>query len=109
MTGKLSVEIEAFKPMRSNTLIGFVTITIPEMHLRIVDCPVHEKGESRWVGLPAKAQITKDGVARRESHGKIAYSTVLEFTDPETRNAFSERVIAALLTRFPSVFGMAAA
>ena len=34
---------------------------------------------------------------RRDELGKTAYSPVLEFTDKATRDAFSARVIAALL------------
>ena len=35
---KLSIEIESFRPQRSNTLFGFATILIPALHLRIFDC-----------------------------------------------------------------------
>jgi hypothetical protein len=108
MTGKLSVEVEAFKPMRSNTLVGFCTVIIPEMHLKIIDCTLHEKNESRWVGLPAKPWIDRDGVAKRNDDNKIMYAPVLEFSDRETRDAFSARVIAALLDRFPGAFEGAA-
>lgn len=109
MTGKLSVEVENFRPQRSNTLFGFATVFIPELHLRVVDCPVHEKNGKRWISLPAKPQITKDGSVRRDDRGKIAYSPVIEFADRATRDAFSERVIAALVTGFPDAFDEAAA
>jgi hypothetical protein len=101
---KLTVEVENFRPQRSNTLFGFATVFIPALHLRIVDCPVHEKNASRWVALPGKPQITKDGTVRRDDQGKVAYSPVLEFTDRATRDAFSERAIAALLAGFPEAF-----
>ena len=104
-TDKLSIEIESFRPQRSNTLFGFVTIVIPDMRLRIVDATVHEKNGARWIGLPAKPQITREGVARKDERtGKTAYSTVIEFTDKGTREAFSQRVIGALLARYPHTF-----
>ena len=107
---KLSIEIESFRPQRSNTLFGFATIVIPEMRLRIVDATVHEKNGSRWIGLPAKPQVTREGVARRDERtGKILYSAVIEFTDAGTRNAFSERVITALLAAHPHAFNDEAA
>jgi hypothetical protein len=65
---------------------------------------VHESKGRRWVGLPAKPQIGRDGVARRDARGKIAYTPVLQFTDRETSNAFSARVIDVLLERFPDAF-----
>ena len=83
---KLSIEIESFKPQRSNTLYGFCTITIPALHLRIFDCTVHQKNDARWIGLPAKPQISKAGVVRKDERtGKTAYSPVIEFSDRGTR------------------------
>jgi hypothetical protein len=38
----------------------------------------------------------------------MIYAPVIEFTDRETRDAFSARVIEALLTRFPAAFEVAA-
>ena len=101
---KLSVEVENFRPQRANTLFGFATVFIPALHLRITDCTVHEKNGQRWIGLPAKPQITKDGNVRRDDRGKTAYSPVIEFTNRATRDAFSERVIAALVLGFPDAF-----
>ena len=101
---KLSVEIESFKPLRSNTLIGFATIVIPEMRLRIIDAPVHQRNNVRWIGLPAKPMVTKEGVVRRDERGKIAYSPVLEFADRGTHEAFGQRAIAALLRAHPHAF-----
>jgi len=75
---KLSVVVEAFKPLRANTLYGFVAITIPELHLRVYDLTVHEKNGKRWIGLPAKPQVERSGCV-----------------DRETRDAFSARVIAS--------------
>ena len=102
---KLSIVIDSFKPQRSNTLFGFATITIPELHLRIFDCTVHQKNGARWIGLPAKPQITREGVVRKDDRtGKTAYSPVLEFADRGTREAFSQRVITALLGAYPHAF-----
>jgi len=109
MTGKLSVEVEAFAPRRSNTLVGFCTVVVPELHLRILDLTVHEKNTSRWVGLPSKPWVDRDGVVKRGDNGKIIYIPVLEFTDRPTREAFSDRVIATLLEFAPAAFDHEAA
>jgi hypothetical protein len=101
---KLSVIVEGFTPRHSNTLRGFVTVLVPELHLRIYDIGIHTKGESRWCGMPAKPQIQRDGTVRKGENGKTLYTPVLEFTDKETRDAFSHRVIAALLEFAPSAF-----
>jgi hypothetical protein len=101
---KLTVEVSAFTPRRSNSLHGFVTITIPEIHLRISDITVHESHGKRRIGLPGKPQIDRDGTVRKNERGKVAYTPVLQFTDKATLDAFSARVIAALLEFAPAAF-----
>jgi hypothetical protein len=101
---KLAVEVESFNPQRSNTLVGFCTVFIPALHLRIHDVTVHEKNQSKWVGLPAKPWVGRDGVAKRNDDGKMIYAPVIEFTDRSTRDAFSDRVIIQLLIAFPHAF-----
>jgi hypothetical protein len=108
MTTKLSVQIDTFTPRRSNTLFGFCDITVPEMHLKIHDLAVHEKNGKRWINLPAKPMITREGLMKRDDQNKIIYTPVLEFVDRETKDAFSQRTIEALLARFPDAFGEAA-
>jgi hypothetical protein len=90
---KFSVNVESFKPLRSNTLFGFADILIPELHLRIREATVHESYGKRWVGLPANPQIGGEGSLRRDERGKIAYSAILQFTEGATRDAFSQRAI----------------
>jgi hypothetical protein len=102
--GKLSVIVEGFKPLHSNTLFGFTIIVVPELHLRIHDVSVHAKGESRWASLPSKPQIDRSGQVRKDERGKALYVPVVEFTDKATRDAFSAKVIASLLEFAPSAF-----
>jgi hypothetical protein len=40
----------------------------------------------------------------RGDNGKVIYAPIIEFTDSSTRNAFSERAIAALLEYAPAAF-----
>lgn len=105
MGRKLEVDVENFRPLRANTLFGFVTVYIPALHLRIIDVPVHQKDRSRWVALPARPHVDKHGNARRDDRtNKIVYSPVLELCDRATRDAFSLKVLAALLEKFPNAF-----
>jgi hypothetical protein len=104
MNGKLSVRIENFKRQRSNTLIGFVDILIPELRLRIREATVHQSHGRCWIGLPGKPQVDRGRAARRDDRGKIAYSPVLQFTDRAVGDAFSARTIEALLESFPDAF-----
>ena len=102
---KHTVEVENFRPHRSGTLYGFVDIFIPQLHLRIHELTVHEKNGQRWVGLPSRPQVTRDGTVRRDDQtGKTLYANILEITDRKTRDAFSARTIAALIAGFPEAF-----
>jgi hypothetical protein len=104
MTGKLSIEVENFTRRRSNTHIGFVDLLILELRLRIREATVHESHGKRWIGLPAKPQVGRDGSARRDDRGKVTYTAVLQFTDREVGDAFSARALEALLERYPDAF-----
>ena len=55
MTGKLSVQVEAFKPLKSNTLYGFCDVRFVELHLLIHDLRIHQKNGKRWASLPRKS------------------------------------------------------
>jgi hypothetical protein len=103
--GKLSVRIADFKPSRRNTLVGFANIRIPELHLEIRDVTVQQKGDARWAALPARPQLDSSGTPIRNAvTGKIAYATLFEFLDWQTRDALSRAVIAALLEHAPDAF-----
>jgi hypothetical protein len=106
---KLSIRVEAFTPRVSNTLRGFVTVVVPELHMKINDITVHQKNESRWIGLPGKPQIGRDGQVRKDERGKTLYTPVLEFIDSKTRDAFSHRVVEELLAHTPAAFETEAA
>jgi hypothetical protein len=105
MSRKLEVEVGNFRALRANTLVGFCTVYIPWLHLKIIDVSIHQKDRSRWVALPARPHVNKDGNARRDERtNKIIYSPVLEFCDRATRDAFGLKVIEALLKAFPHAF-----
>src|SRR5262245_52525956 len=57
---KLTVRCKELRPLRRDTPVGLAIISIVEPKLEIPDVAIHQKGDSRWVQLPAKPQ-TKDG------------------------------------------------
>jgi hypothetical protein len=101
---RFSIKVESFKPQRAHTLVGFTTITVPELHLRIIDLPVHATGESRWANMPARPIIGNNGFVRRDARGRVAYTPALQFTDAKTRRRFSEVVIDQLIKFAPHAF-----
>jgi len=93
---KHTIDCLNFKPLAKNTLVGFAKIRINELKLVINDVTLHQKGATRWAGLPAKPQLNKDGIAIRDDRGKIAYAAILEFENRAASDAFSRAVWAAV-------------
>lgn len=72
----------AFHSVHTGTLKGFADFHIIGWHLRIFGCTCHCLGDSRWVQLPSKPLIDKDGQALRHVEtGKIRYVPILAFDD----------------------------
>jgi hypothetical protein len=55
--------------------------------------------------LPSRPWV-KDGQVVTDDNGKVQYSVLFEFTRRETRDAFSQRVIAALLRFAPGALDL---
>jgi DNA-binding cell septation regulator SpoVG len=81
-----SILIKEWRAYQKNTLQGFFSVTLPS-GLVIRDLTLHTKGDSRWVGMPAKA-YKKDGVE--------SWVPVIEFVDRQTANDFRDAVLEAL-------------
>ena len=85
-----------WRPVNRNTLRGFAKIKVPAWHLVMDGVAVHERDGRSWAQLPARPQIDKEtGQVIREGD-KIAYAKVLEFTDKQVANRFSDAVVAAI-------------
>jgi hypothetical protein len=96
---KFSVKVVAFQAARSNTLFGFVDVVVPEIRLQLFDMPVFQSSNgARWVNMPSRPQLDREtGAAQRDGRGRIIFVPVLGFLDAKTRQAFSDRVIEALI------------
>ena len=101
---KLTVTCTAFARVSRNTLRGFATIAIAEMSLSFRDVALHVKGDSRWVALPSKIMLDKNGHIIRTPDGKPKYTQLFEFKTDRVRKAFSQRVCEAVLEFAPDAF-----
>jgi hypothetical protein len=97
----MAIICEKWTPRRTNTLRGFADVLLTQTYLRIRDVAVHEKDGRRWVSLPARPMIDRDGAVLRDEQGKTRYAPILEFTDREASDEFSRACIAAVLAQFP--------
>jgi hypothetical protein len=100
---KLTLACSDWRPFHRNTLLGFARIRISELDLTIHDIAIHEKNGRTWAQLPSKPWI-RDGQLVTDDTGKVQYSPILEFDRKEVREAFSGRVIAAVIAVYPKAF-----
>ena len=85
--------------------MGFASIHIAELELKVHDVAIHQKGDRRWAALPARPWV-KDGAVVTGEDGKAQYSIILEFDRREVREAFSAAVIRAVIERFPNALAL---
>ena len=84
--GHREIIIADWKPHSKNTLRGFLSVKLPS-GITIHNITVHEKGEARWIGLPARSYQTDSG--------ETAWSPIIEIADRSTANRFRDEVLDA--------------
>ncbi len=82
-TGMLISDV---RPLDRNTLKASFTVTLPS-GMVVHECTLHIKGDSRWVGLPARSY---------ERNGERKWVPIIEFTDRATADRFRDAVLAAI-------------
>jgi hypothetical protein len=85
----------AWRPHSSGSLQGFFNLRLAS-GLRINDMTLHQKGASRWCGLPAKPLLDSDGRHKVGDNGKKAYVKILDFVDRDVRDQFTAEALAAV-------------
>src|SRR5262245_30393839 len=99
----MNVECENFRPRRTLTLRGFVTVLLPQTDLRIHDVGLHEKDGRKWEQLPGRPMLDREGRSLRDQNGRVKYAPVMQF-DREATDQFSQQCIAAALRQHPRIF-----
>jgi hypothetical protein len=85
--GRRDITIANWQPRIKNTLRGFFSATLPS-GLTIHHLALHEKNESRWIGLPSREWVNEQNVKQ--------YARLIEFRDRGTADKFQATVLAAL-------------
>jgi hypothetical protein len=82
-----TITVLSWRACARNTLLGFADVHLPS-GIVIRGVTVHQKGERRWVGLPARPYETDSG--------STSWAPVVEVPDRETRERFEGLILAAL-------------
>lgn len=98
-TKPMPVVILDWRPMKRNSLLGFVKLQLGA--LKITDVTVNTSNGRLWAGLPSKPMIDRDGNAMRNEQGKIRYVPILEWENKGTGDRFSDSVVSALEVAHP--------
>ena len=77
-----------WKPFAKKTLKGYFNITLPNEGLIIHGCSVHEKDDSRWVGVPSRQYTTPTG--------ETTWKPMVDFPSKEARYDFQAAALEAL-------------
>jgi hypothetical protein len=99
----MTVIIEEFKPLRRNSLRGFVRVRMPS-GVTFHDVSVHCSNGTYWASPASKPQINRDGACLRGKDGKILYVPIVSFASRELRDKFSVAVIDATRLAHPEAF-----
>jgi hypothetical protein len=110
----MSIQIEKFRPVSKNTLVGFVDVQMTNIRLVIRDIAIHCFGDRVsgrwWVSLPAKPMFDAEGVPIINARtGKPDYFAFLRFDTRRAHDSFERQVLAALRSTHPEVFADAGA
>jgi hypothetical protein len=90
------IEVIEWREVRRNTLRGFAKIRVPEWRMIISDIALHEKDGRRWVLLPTKQLLDRNGEPMRGDDGKQRYMRLIQFDDREIGDRFSDAVVKAV-------------
>ena len=82
--GAVEFAISNWKAFTKNTLRGFFSLTLPS-GLILHNCSLHEREDSRWIGLPAQKFAKEDGT--------ISYTQIIEFTSKAARDRFQAAAV----------------
>jgi hypothetical protein len=85
--GDRTLNIRDFRALSKNTLRGSFTATLPS-GLIVHELLLHEKEGNRWVGVPAKEHLDKNGVRH--------FTPILGFSSRELADRFQAEVLEAL-------------
>jgi hypothetical protein len=80
-----------FRHLDKNTLRASFDVELPSGMI-LCGCMLHEKGDKRWIGLPAKPYVKQDG--------SQSWAKIVDFVDRDTGDKFQKAVLRAVIDIF---------
>jgi len=98
------MKLVKFIPVKSDSqLVGFATIELEVIGLRLIDMPVFGSGRyGPWVGLPAKPATGADKKPMLGSDGKQLYDPCAAWTDRKFSDSFNRQAIELIRAKYPN-------
>jgi DNA-binding cell septation regulator SpoVG len=81
------MRISDWKDIHKNTLQAVFTLTL-DSGLVVHGCMLHERGGSKWIGLPTKEYVDCDGTRQ--------FARIIGFTDRAAADTFKDDVLAVI-------------
>jgi hypothetical protein len=98
----MTIQIEEFKPMRRNSLLGFARVRTAS-GVVFHDVSLHCSNGRYWAAPAARPQLDRTGQQMRDAaSGKNLYVPTISFASKEVRDRFSAQVIEALRAVYPA-------
>ena len=98
-----TMKILEWRPMRRNSLLGFVKVELPSGRI-LAEVAIMAGDRGEWASPPSKPLIGRDGAPMKDAGGKPRYVPLVSFASKELRDRFSTSVIEALRATRPEVF-----
>jgi hypothetical protein len=93
---KGGIVILEWRPVERGSLCGFAKVQVPAWRVTIAGVALHRRDGRAWAQLPSRPMLDGNRQLMLDENGKPKYSRVLEFTDREIADRFSEAVVAAV-------------
>jgi hypothetical protein len=93
--------VEEFVPVTRNTLRGFARIRM-QRGLIVADVAFHQRDGRAWASPPAKPMLGRGGSQMKGADSRPSWPPIISFASRETRDRWSEAVLAALHGSHPN-------
>jgi hypothetical protein len=94
------MRLVGWRPLWLGKLYGFDEVELP-IGLRIAEIPALRGSEGPWAATPGKPELERDGrTVRLDADGKVVYRDLVAWRSRKLREAFSDRVVALVLSSY---------